>query len=362
VKRIGLLATIILLFSFAWAQETVTLRAWTIGPDDPSITRMTNLEAAVEYLNAALEAEGADVRVALEAEFDTTDWDPYLRRVLLAFQSNNAPDILQASTALIGTWAPAGFIAPLDEYVSQFDQFDDVVETLWNSVTFDGQIYAIPQDTEARPLYFNKTLLAELGWSEEEINGLPERIVTGEFTWDDMLTTAQQAVEAGVVEAGNGYFHRPVNGPDFAMWYRAFGGEVLDDSSGQLVFSSEAALRYFTWLRNAIDADVLDENRLNNDWQLYHQPVTAGEVLFVSGGTWNWAEWSNQYVADRGGQEWLFENFGFAPQPAWQEGGEPITLSNPQGYMVSASSEHQDLAARLIAHTTVPEFDAKHAG
>ena len=361
MKATRLLAILALLFGLAWAQETVTLRAWTIGPDDASITRMTNLEAAVERLNADLEAEGADVRVALEAEFDSTDWDPYLRRVLLAFQSNNAPDIVQASAALIGTWAPAGFITPLDEYVDRFDQFDAVIDNLWDAVTYDGQIYAIPQDTEARPLYFNKTLLAELGWSQEEINTLPDRIANGEFTWDDVLATAQQAVEQGVVQEGNGFFHRPRNGPDFAMWYRSFGGEVFDDETDQLVLSRDALLRYFTWLHDAVEANVLQSDRLSGDWQLFHQPVTAGEVLFFSGGTWNWAEWANQYVADQGGQEWLFENFGLAPQPSWQEGGNAVTLSNPQAYMVSAQSSNPELATRLLAYTTVPELDAIHA-
>lgn len=361
MKVIRTLPILVLLLGMAFAQETVTLRAWTIGPDDPSITRMENLEAAVDQLNAELEAEGADVRVALEAEFDSTDWDPYLRRVLLAFQSDNAPDIVQASAALIGTWAPAGFIAPLDEYVSEFDQFDEVQENLWDAVTFEGQVYAIPQDTEARPLYFNKGLLAELGWSQEEIATLPDRISSGEFTWEDVLATAREAVDQGVVDEGMGYFHRPSNGPDFAMWYRSFGGEVFNEETGQLVLSKDALERYYSWLADAIEAGVLQRNRLNGDWQLYHQPVTASEVLFFSGGTWNWAEWASQYVDDRGGQEWLFENFGFAPHPTWEGGEEAITLSNPQAYMVAADSENKELAARLLAFTTVPELDARHA-
>lgn len=361
MKLMRFLVLFLLLSSLALSQETITLKAWTVGPDDASITRMYNLQDAAEQLNADLEAEGADFRIAVDADFDTTDWEPYLRRTLLAFQSNNPPDIVQANATLIGTWAPAGFIAPLDTYVGEHEQFSDVVHTLWDSVTFEGQMYGIPQDTEARPLYFNKTLLAELGWLEDEIAGLPDRIAAGDFTWNDVTATAREAVEAGVIREGHGFFHRPLNGPDFAMWYRAFGGEVFDEADGQLVFSRDGALRYFTWLRDAIDAGVLQSDRLNNDWNLWHQPITEGEVLFFSGGTWNWMEWTGQYVADKGGQEWLFENFGFAPQPAWETGGTPVTLSSPQAYMISADSPNQDLAARLLAYTTVPEFDARHA-
>lgn len=363
MKASRLLASIFLLFGLAWAQETITIKAWTVGPDDPSITRMTNLQAAAEHLNADLEAEGSDVRIILEADFDSTDWTPYLRRVLLAFQSNKAPDIVQASASLIGTWAPAGFIAPLDDYVPEFSQFDDVVAPMWDAVTFEDHIYGIPQDTEARPLYYNKHLLGELGWSQEQIDGLPERISSGDYTWDDMLATAKEAVDQGVVAPGHGYFHRPVNGPDFAMWYRAFGGEVFDDASGKLVFSRDGAERYFTWLANAVADKVLPSDMLSGgaDWQSVYGPFTSSEVLFLSGGTWNWAELANDYVADKGGQEWLFDNIGFAPQPAWNKGGSPVTLSNPQAYMVSADSQNTELVMRLLAYTTVPELDGKHA-
>ena len=365
--RFGLILTLIGIGGFlatALAQEVIKLTAWTIGPDDPSITRMTNLQKAADRLNTDLEAQGADFRVELDATFDSTDWDPYLRRVLLAFQSGDAPDIVQASASLIGTWASAGFLAPLDDEIPQFEQFSDVVPALWDAVTFEGKRYGIPQDTEARPMFFNKVLLAKLGWSQEQIDSLPDRIASGEFTWDDLLATAKEAVDQGVVAAGNGYFHRPKNGPDFTMWYSAFGGQDFDPATGKLVFDREGALRYYSWLKEAVDAGVLESDRLDNSWDRFHQTITGGddgEVLFFSGGTWNWAEWATQHVADRGGVDWLFDHFGFAPQPAWQAGGKPVTLSNPQAYMVSANSQHKDLAAQLLAYTTVPDLDAEHA-
>ena len=352
----------VLVFGFALAQKTITLKAWTIGPDDPSITRLKNLEAAVERLNALLAIEGADFRVKLEGDFDTTDWDPYLRRVLLAFQSGEAPDIVQASAApLIGVWATAGYIAPLTAETSRYGTFKDVFPTLWNAVTFKGEVFGVPQDTEARPLYFNKTLLKKLGWSDAKINELPKRIERGEFTWDDMLAVAKEALDKGVIERGKGYYHRPKNGPDFHMWYRAFGGTSYDEATGKLVFDQEAALRYFTWLKKAVDAGVLEKDRLDGNWSRFHQNVTDGKVLFFSGGTWNWAEWKTQWVKDKGGEDWLWENFGFAPQPAYKKGGKPITLSNPQAYMVSASSKQKALAAKLLAFVMMPDLDARHA-
>ena len=65
----------------ALSQETIVLRAWTIGPEDASITRSTNLEAAAERLNAALEEENEPYRVRVEAAFESDSWVAHRRRI-----------------------------------------------------------------------------------------------------------------------------------------------------------------------------------------------------------------------------------------------------------------------------------------
>lgn len=355
------LAVLALILPPASAQRVVVIKAWTIGPDNPSVNRFNNIVTAADRLNADLRREGAGVQIKVEGFFNTVDWDPYLRQVLLAFQSGDAPDIVQASHPLSATWAAAGFIIPLDEMIPAHRQFADVVPSLWEAVKFKGKIWGIPQDTEARPLYFNRTLLRRLGWTDQQIADLPGRITRGDFTWDDVMATARDAVARNVVERGKGYYHRPRNGPDFLQWYRSHGGRDFDAASGKLVLNKEAALRYFRWLRTGVDQGVIERDRINNDWNRFFQPVSDGKVLFFSGGTWNWAELDQQWLTAKGGDEWLFANIGFAPHPTWRKGGRPITLSQPQAYMIPAASKNKELAMRLLAYTTVPDLDAKHA-
>ncbi|MGQ0571739.1 MAG: ABC transporter substrate-binding protein, partial [Armatimonadota bacterium] len=218
-------------------QRTIVIKAWTIGPDNPSVTRFNNLLTAAERLNSELRREGANYQIKVEGFFDTTAWDPYLRRALLAFQGADAPDIVQVQSFLIPTWAAAGFITPLDDMIPRHPQFSDVVPSLWNAMRLKGKTWGIPQDTEARPLYFNKVLLKKMGWSDQQIADLPKRIVSGDFTWDDVMTVAREARQKNVIEAGKGYYHRPVNGVDFIQWYRSFGGRDFDAQSGKLVFN-----------------------------------------------------------------------------------------------------------------------------
>lgn len=322
----------------ALAQETINLRAWTIGPDEASEPRATNLELAAERLNEQLEAEGADWRVAVEADFDTVGWEGFRRRVLLSFESGGAPDIVQSAHVDIAAWADAGFIAALDEDLDAHEEFGDVVEALWGAVTYRGQRWGVPQDTEARPLYFNKTLLGELGWSGEEIDNLPERVREGEFTWDDVIATSVEAVEAGVVEPGRGYWHRPINGPDIQQFLLVHGGDTQDPETGQLVYDLEAGRGTFAMMAEMVDREVFSTDVLGMPWSDFHRETSTGNVLFWSGGTWNWADYIENYVSDLGGEDYLFENIGMALQPASAAVGTPLTLSQPQAYMIHADT------------------------
>jgi len=353
---------VVALLASGLAQQTVTLQAWTIGPEDASRTRATNLVKAAEELNRILEAEKAPYRVRVETSFETTGWDNYRRRLLLAFQSGQAPDIVQTTHADIGVYAEGGYIVPLEEYLGRYRTFQDVIPALWSAVTYRGKRYGVPQDTEARPLYFNKPLLAKLGWSSGQIAGLPQAIREGRFTWEDLIRVGQEAVQKGVVQPGYAYWHRPVNGPDFYQFYYACGGTLQNPQTGKLVLDRTALGCMYGLLGRLVQTGVMTRNLLGMPWANWHNTVSSGQVLFASAGTWTWAQWATQYYAkDHGGYDYLWRTFGFALQPAVRPGGKPVTLSQPQAYLVTAASRNKELAVRLLSLVTQPKYDAEHA-
>ena len=164
------------------APGEVKLTVWAIANPPEEWRANVALEAA-ETLNAELAAEGSETRVVVEAINDSSGWTDYKRKFTLAAESGSGPDIVTTGHSDVATWSQAGYIVPLADSVEEIrayhPNFDDVIPSLWNAMMWNGQVWAVPQDVEARPLFFNKTKLAQLGWSTAEIESLPDRIADG---------------------------------------------------------------------------------------------------------------------------------------------------------------------------------------
>ncbi len=341
--------------------ELVTLVARCRAKPPTEDWRCNNLLNAVAEVNADLEAAGDNRRVVVETIQDNTEFGDIMQEFALSYEDDKAPDILLTAHEVIGTEATAGRIIALDDMLGDYPEFDNVIDALWDSVKFKGQRWGVPQDTEARPVYWDKTLLAQVpGWDEARIAGLADEIKAGNFTLDDLLDTAEAAVAAGVVEPGMGFWMRPSNGPDFTALYHAYGGETIDAETGGLVFDTESGLKYYQFFERGLTGDGA-HSFLTGDWGgSFHPSVSGSQVLFWGGGAWQWAEWADQWTADEGGQDYQFENWGYGLYPA-APGGSPVTLSHPVVYLISAQSEHPDLALALIAKATTDEANTRHA-
>lgn len=341
------------------AQETVdvTIRCKASPPEED--WRCNNF-AEVE---ADVEAE-LGINLNLNLIQDNIAWEDYKTEFLLAADAGEAPDIILSGHEDIGAWAPAGYIIPLDDMIPDYPEFADIVPALWSSQQYEGVTYGIPQDAEARPIFFSKLLLSDLGWSDEEIASLPDRVVAGEYTFQDMLDTAAQAIDEGVVEPGNGYWHRPSNGFDWLIYYYGEGGEVMTDD-GVLVVDQGPLLATYQLIGSFTSSGVTrpDMIGLSSNDVIYPTIATAEDVLFFQGGTWNWSNIAINYVARDTLEEknqFLLDNVGLMLFPA-MDAGVAITLTHPLSYMIFSGSEHPDVAMALLAAITTPEANNRHA-
>ncbi|PTV92447.1 carbohydrate ABC transporter substrate-binding protein (CUT1 family) [Halanaerobium saccharolyticum] len=338
--------------------EVIKITAWTVGPDNPSIWRDKNLIEAANRLNAIYEEAGINKRIEIETDFWTQQKTKYWQRILLAFQSNDAPDIIVNGHEKIGQYASAGYLLSLDEYKEKYKNLlGDIYETLWDAGKFKGHYYGVPQDTEARMMYFRKDMLRKLGYSDSKIEELKKNVANGTFTLTDMAELAKKVKDAGLVDWG--LYHRPTNGVDWFQWYISFGGVLQDQETGKLVFDKAIYKKFFQYYHDIVYKwEITPSSMTDYGWSSIHKGFLEGKAFLWQGGSWNYAEWLSDYgLTPTEGEK----NIDFFLMPVGDKNGKPNTLSHPLMYMINKNSKHPEIAFQLVALASAPDLNLRHA-
>ena len=106
-----------------------------------------------------------------------TGIDPsvYLQKLSAYASSNTLPDIVQVAVDYGDEYTKRGMFEPLDEMIENAGIKDLVNDNLWEGLSYEGNIYAVPLQASACLLVGNKQLFEEAGlefptesWTEEE--------------------------------------------------------------------------------------------------------------------------------------------------------------------------------------------------
>ena len=356
------------------AARTVHLSAWTIGPESSSYTRKTNLIEGARRLDADLAAAGDGRRVSVDVDFATTTNEAYAKKLVFAFASGRAPDIVCGGHELVGQFGAAGDLWPLDAALAARPGFrGDFYPVLWQAMRQGGHTYGVPQDNEVRLMYLRADLLERLGWSAADITGLEGRVEHGDFTLDDLAQLGEDAVARGVVAPQRGIWHRNRTGFDWLQLILAEGGRLQDPRSGRLVLSRGAALRTFRLFARLTAHDVTPPGMSSYPTRTIYAGFVSGKVLvYLTGGSWHKLEWQTGFGL---GDAAFRKDVVVAPIPGGAAAGaagsaqpgsaprrpEPVSVSHPFACMVNARAADPELAFRVIQRSLDPDLDVRHA-
>jgi inositol-phosphate transport system substrate-binding protein len=334
-------------------QQIVTIRAQQPWGD---MTRLTNLEEAGKELNEQLKAEGKNIEVKVETSKFDGSLDEYRKQFILAYKSKKEMDIITVGHGELAWMAKGGYIRKMDE-LKQSKAYADTYPALWNAVTWKGNVWGALQDTEVRPIFYRKDALKKLGWTDEQIETLPEKVKKGEFTLADMTAVAKEAVSKGIVQYG--IMHRPSAGPEWQMIAYANGAKMYDAEQDKMIFDKPGILKTLQYFQTLTRTEkVTPEAITSMEFKNIHQIMMDGKALFWYGGIWN----VFNYQAELGAKyDDIMSKFGFTLIPAAEKGGKPMTLSNPVVYTVSSQTKNPELVMRLLELTAAPKYQAKHA-
>lgn len=326
------------------------------GPNDTY--RVDAIAMAADLLMKEAAVKGESLHITVEKR-SYSDWDSFKQAVTLSAESGKAPNIVVTGHEDIAPWAQAGLIVPIEDYLDMGSwPVNAIYPNLIKIASFNGKVYGLPQDAEARPFFAWKNHLRKIGYTDKMIDALPGKIKSGEYTLYSMLNDAKKAQDKGLVAPGYGFYPRPTSGPDYWQFYVSFGGQLQDPKTGRLVFDREAARKTYQFFMDAVKLGVTRKNHLGTPWDQWYHEVATGKAVFWDGGTWHYA----RYTTKEGLND-FFGNIQFSLNPAGDKAGRANTLTHPLVYLITrqGSDKQKEIAAKLIAIASEPRINSLHA-
>ncbi|MEU0569359.1 extracellular solute-binding protein [Nonomuraea sp. NPDC005983] len=148
-------------------QETVTL---TIAAN--SISGGKNSESAdwiKQWVIPGFEKDHRNVKVLFRPS--GVDDEQYKTKIALDFKARGGADVIDLDGIWVGEFAQAGYIKPLAEVggpvVDSWEGWSQIPQAVQGLGIFDGKKYGLPQGTDGRVLFYNKTLFRKAGLPEQ---------------------------------------------------------------------------------------------------------------------------------------------------------------------------------------------------
>jgi multiple sugar transport system substrate-binding protein len=313
-------------------QSKKQLQFWT-GFTDPDLT---TLKKIVEQYNA--QSTSFEVVVTQIAPAEVTD----NTRLITAVRGGTSPDIYHMDRFTVASNAANGLVQPITDYVDQATR-DTYLPFAIEEVTYDGKIWGMPLDTDARALYYNIGVLKEAGIDPTEFDQ-----ANGPVTWDRLVEVASKAS----VRDANGTYSR-VGFVPYAnqAWHYTYGfswGATFYDAANCTVTPDNAQMvQAMQWVYDTCGA--MDANALSA-WETPRRVpgfppqqgslVTQGVAFEVTG------DWMiNQYA-----QYAPTAEYGITYLPVPKAGTTSATWSGGWSMVVPEGSKNAEGAADFIKY------------
>jgi len=358
LTRTAAFTSVALALSAPVSAEDISITVWAGGSNDGDSYRIEAIGMAADILEREAAILGEELNITVEGRRDFAGWEEFKQGVTLGAEAGTAPSIVVTSHLDIAPWSQAGYIVPIEDFVD-LDSWplNNVYPNLMEIAAFDGIQWGVPQDAESRPFFYWIETLKGLGYSDDQIDALPEMVASGQYTLQNVLEDATRAVEMGLVEEGYGFYPRVSNGPDYAQFYQSFGGELIDPESGKLILDRAAMTETYQFFVDAVAAGVTRQNHIGTDWGQWYNEVANGRAAFWHGGTWHFGRYFSE------GNEDFWNTIQFSLIPAGNDAGRANTITHPLVYLVMAQEDErvEEIASQLVAIATEPRLNSLHA-
>ncbi len=153
-------------------------------------------------------------------------------------------ELYQGSNSFIVEMANTGALMPLNDLIEKYsDEYGlaDIDDAFWDFMSIDGNIYAVPMVSNTMHLFYNETILNEIG-------------VEVPTTFEEALATCAPIQEAGY-DAGF-FYNLSANWSwriEFDSVLGSLGVDPIDEATGQPNFNSPEGIQAANTLKSFLD-------------------------------------------------------------------------------------------------------------
>ncbi|MFC4587135.1 extracellular solute-binding protein [Sphaerisporangium corydalis] len=144
---------------------TLTITANAISGGKNAATADWTKNWLIPRFEEAQKAQGKIVHVLFQP--NGVDDEQYKTKIALDLKSHAGADVIDLDGIWVGEFAQAGYIKPLDQTAGpeagQWEGWSQIPPAVQSLGVFDGKKYGLPQGTDGRVLFYNKTLFAKAG-------------------------------------------------------------------------------------------------------------------------------------------------------------------------------------------------------
>ncbi|KQO10545.1 sugar ABC transporter substrate-binding protein [Agreia sp. Leaf244] len=280
---------------------------------------------AVEQIAKDFEKEHPKVTVNVVNAGTGNDQYVKLQNAIKA--GSGAPDVAQIEYYALPQFALSDSLVDLKDF--GFDSFaDEYTDSTWNSVSLDGGVYALPQDSGPMALFYNKAVFDQYG-------------IAVPTTWDEYVAAAKQLHAADPTK----YITNDTGDAGFttSMIWQAGGEPYKTENSTDVSINlqDEGSKKFADTWSQLVEGDLVSPiSSWSDEW---YKGLADGSIATLTIGAWMPGNLESG-VADAAG-DWRV-----APMPTWEPGAAASAENGGGGDAIMKQSKNKLAAAGFLQY------------
>jgi len=283
----------------------------------------SNVQAVVDGYNA--QATGTQVKLVQIPPAQETD----VTKLMTAVRGGTGPDIYFLDRFTVAQRAADGVLQALSASGAD-DVIPNYISFARAEASYNGKVFALPFDTDARALYYNKGLLQGAGIDPAELDSSKAPV-----TWDRIAEIAGKLNAQD--NSGNytqmGFIPWLNQGWHYTYGF-SWGGKFFDDAACQVTPNDPPIVQAFQWVQDyckGLDADKVSafgSPSMQPGFDPAQHPFHLGKLAMQVTGDWEIAQMAQYAPNIDYGITWLGVPKAGDPSVTWA-GGWSLVI--PQG-------------------------------